>query len=230
MNRRVFLILFAIAIPLAGCTSLFRYGVSNPQVEVSLDSTSVADASDEPASMQEPPEPDQLLSSQQELIREHERLIQQLDQLSHKHASAVERLNEVTDRLCHLCADVATDSDSQQQPQSWHQRLIEQNLSAYEKIGGMLGSLTEDNFPTVRTWYGETWHQLVAPFMASQFPSEDQRDALVELLDEIMDGERRRVAAMEGQEAAVSHSTVPLGYCLGPKWEDLSKNLRELKY
>ena len=144
------------------------------------------------------------------------------------HERVLRQLDTVNQELRQLYAAVA-ESKTVQVPKEWYQERIETNAEPYGRIHDLLASLTEEEFPTVRTWYGDAWRELVTPFQNGSFPTKFQRDRLVQLLNEIREGEQRRLAALEqtstGPTAAAAPASAAL--CLGPRgsnWQATCKD------
>lgn len=174
----------------------------------------------------------QLQESHTQLTDEHQRLVTHAEQLAVEHALAVARVNQLDQEVNQLYRTVS-ESTRFPLPGNWHQRLIDQNRSAYGDIQDMLSGLTEAEFPTERTWYGAKWRTLTRPFLENRFPTESQRDQLVSLLDEIMDAERKRLIAMEEQAitpVAFGATADLTGIAFGPRWDKLNSDLRALSY
>lgn len=224
----------AMVLALAGCVSVLAFGVRKVWGGRPVAVNAAARSDEADALRRAENALSQALSSHQALAAGQQRLVRESGRLAEEHTVLARRLDEVAEELQQLYKSLATDSRGPQLPKSWHQRLIEQNREKYTAIRDMLCGLTEDEFPTTRTWYGDAWRRLVKPFLEGQFPTPVQRDQLVKLLDDIMASERHRVAALEGQGATVSvvvsRSAVPAGYCLGTSWENLAQNLRDLRY
>ena len=234
MKTKRYLLPLAITLAFVGCVSLLAYGVRAVRAGRSSANNATLRSIESDTLRRTQDSLSQLLSSHQALALEQNRLVQESGQLAAEHEVLTQRLDEVTHELHQLYKTVSADSRPQKLPKNWHDRLIDQNRETYTAIHQMLTSLTEDEFPTTRTWYGDAWRKLIKPFVDGQFPTQPQRDQLVKLLDEIMISERHRVAALEGQGTTVpvmtSRNTVPAGYCLGPAWEKLAQNLRSLSY
>ena len=231
MNHRRVLVLLAVAVSFAGCASLFSYRIQSPKANLSLQATPGLIQRESQAVRHTEEELRQLASSHQELTREHERCVRQATELAAEHERVLRRLDAVSQELRQVYAAVA-ESRSVQVPQEWHQERIETNAEPYGRIRELLASLTEEEFPTVRTWYGDAWRELVTPFQKGRFPAKIQRDRLVQLLNEIREGEQRRLAALgrtsTGPTAAAATPSPAL--CQGPRWEQLESDLQELRF
>ena len=223
------LVLLSVAVSLlAGCGSQIGTGVATSP-PVGLDYSPNA-LQQETAALQQAFQ--QLQESHARIVEEHKRAIEQSQQLAAEHALVMARVNEITQEVNQLYRTVAETTRSPL-PGNWHQRLIEQNRSAYVDIQKMLSGLKEAEFPTVRTWYGAKWSELTKPFLENRFPTELQRDQLVSLLEEIIAAERKRMMAMEVQAVtpvAIGQTAELTGIGLGPRWEKLSSDLRSLRY
>ena len=223
------LVLLSVAVSLlAGCSSQIGTGVATSQ-PVGWEYSSNA-LERETAALKRAFQ--QLQESHARIVAEHQRAIEQSQQLAAEHAVAVARVNQLTQEVSQLYRTVA-ETTRTPLPGNWHQRLIEQNRPVYVDIQDMLSGLTEAEFPTVRTWYGETWKELTKPFMENRFPTESQRDQLVGLLEEIMDAERKRMITMKEEAVtpvAIRQVGELTGIGLGPRWEKLSADLQSLRY
>ena len=219
MNHRRVLVLLAIAVSFAGCALLFSYRLQSPTASVSLEAIPAWMQRESQAVRRTEAELRQLALSHEQLTREHERWVRQATELAADHERALRRLDTVTQELHQLYTAVA-ESRSVQLPQEWHQEKIETNAEPYGRIRDLLASLTEQEFPTVRTWYGNAWRELVTPFQTGRFPTKIQRDRLVHLLNEIREGEQQRLAVLQQTStrltAAATDSLSPLpGPALG---------------
>jgi outer membrane murein-binding lipoprotein Lpp len=225
MKSRRVLVLSAVILSLVGCASLLGYSAYQGRAARLLHREQVV-------RRQTARQLQQLQSACERLAGESERLRQAQADLTAKHALALQRLDALSGEVEQLCKSAAVSSHLPL-PANWHERLIAANQPIYDDICDMICNLMEDDFPTVRTWYGETWHQLVQPFRAHQFPAESHRDQLVELLGDIMQAERQRMQAL-GEQPILTVASGPetsiAGYCLGPRWERLVANLRALQY
>lgn len=111
---------------------------------------------------------------------------------------------------------------------TWHQRQIEHNQAAYEAISKFMGRLSEERFPTATTWYGDAWRDLTRPFRVGEFPTPEQRDSLVRLLENLTSAERKRVDYLHRVGGPAPR--LRPGFCLGFEWEELDANLRGLTF
>jgi len=209
---------------LAGCTSQFATGIATSQPVVAPSDILLR----ETAALKE--ELSHLQKSYAQIAEENQQLREQSQQMAAEHSVAVARVEQLSEEMRQLYRNVA-DKTRTPLPSNWHQRLIEANQPAYAAIRDMLGGITEDEFPTVRTWYGRKWKELIQPFAENRFPTESQRDGLLSLLDEILAAEHKRMIAMKEQSATPVALKQSAAVGLGdPRWEKLSSDLRALRY
>jgi hypothetical protein len=226
------LVVGAITIAFLACTALISFGTR----ERTADNTvrAVGSGQDPSSAALRQTDVEQLMSSQQLITQEQDRLALQNTELIAKQELLVQRLDALSGELTQLYGNLAAKSSNFPLPLAWHQRLIERNRVAYDAIRVMLASLTEDEFPTARTWYGNAWNELTKPFRDHAFPTVAQRDKLVQLLGEIAEGERQRLAKLQGQATVVSvateHTAISTASCFGATWNALTENLRRLEY
>jgi hypothetical protein len=122
----------------------------------------------------------------QEAVACHcEQVTAELRSLVEDQRLAVAQLQQLSENLISACDRLQSGTEQSELGQDWHERMIVQNQDAYTEIVQITSSLTEEVFPTQRTWYGEKWRALTLPFRAGRFPQLSERDQLLILLEEL---------------------------------------------
>lgn len=171
------------------------------------------------------------LQEMDQLVQQQQKMVVAQVELSHRQEAMADQLKELTIEVNGALGQLVMEFEMLQPKAKWHARQIERNQNPYTAIYEMLVSLDERVFPTRNTWYREAWQRLSEPYLVNQFPSVEQRDQLVRLLDRIVVNERRRVAILRRLAAQQSDANEEAtGYCLGPEWQLLRGNLQALKY
>lgn len=171
------------------------------------------------------------LQEMDQLVQQQQKMVVAQVELSRRQEAMADQLKELTIEVNGALGQLVMEFEMLQPKAKWHARQIERNQNPYTAIYEMLVSLDERVFPTRNTWYGEAWQRLSEPYLVNQFPSVEQRDQLVRLLDRIVVNERRRVAILRRLAAQQSDANEEAtGYCLGPEWQLLRGNLQALKY
>ena len=166
-----------------------------------------------------------------QLVHQQQKVVVAQVELARRQEVMADQLKELTIEVNGALTQLVMEFEMLQPKATWHARQIEMNRSAYTAIGTMLASLEERVFPTRNTWYGKAWQRLIEPFLIGRFPSVEQRDELVRLLDRIVLNDRRRVSILQGLPAPqYDENQQAAGHCLGPEWKSLRENLQELKY
>lgn len=166
-----------------------------------------------------------------QLVQQQQKMVVAQVALSRRQEAMADQLKELTIEVNGALGQLVMEFEMLQPKAKWHARQIEKNHNPYTAIYEMLVSLDERVFPTRNTWYGEAWQRLSEPYLVNQFPSVEQRDELVRLLDRIVVNERRRISILRDlsvqQYDANEEAT---GYCLGSQWQRLRGNLKALRY
>lgn len=164
------------------------------------------------------------------IFAKHQEMTSDYARLVSKQLTLVMKLEASVRELQDTCNQLSADFERIDPRQEWHERMIVNNRKSYEAVCAMLLSLTEEEFPTQQAWYGDAWTKLTSPYRVGQFPQPDERDELVRLLHEIMASEKKRAATLARNITSSKATVVPIGYCLGPRWEQLYQDLCQLKY
>ena len=165
-----------------------------------------------------------------QLVQAQQKVVAAQVELAHRQEATIEQLKQITIEVNGALRQLVSEFDMLEPRNSWHARLIDHNHSAYTSIGNMLGGLDERVFPTRRTWYGKSWRRLTAPFQVGQFPTLEQRDELVRLLDRIVANERRRVSILASLPVQqCDPGDIAPGHCLGTEWKTFRDHLVQLK-
>jgi hypothetical protein len=230
MKSKSFLVLAGAVVLVAGCASLFTFGSRTPDAFDSLDNALAISAGTSAQFRQLQEGLRKLELSHQDLLSENARIASESADLAAAHAQAVRDLDRLSQEVNELCKTVVL-NERVTLPSNWHHRMIEANRPIYQEIRAAVAGLDEDQFPTVRTWYGENWKKLTRPFHANEFPTEVQRDELVKLLDGIREGERLRTVALHATPAVnLTEPVTAHDDSLTATCEHLATQLRMLQY
>lgn len=165
-------------------------------------------------------------SNSTEILEQYQALLEDYREISRRQEQQIDQLEQTVSHLRESFDRLTTQFETLQPRKQWHNERLDSNRDHYATFTQFLDTLDHELFPLTNTWYSERWLRLTACFTQHRFPTAEQRDELVELIEAIRRSERQRAEMLADR----IEQDPAIGYCLHSPWDEALTALRSFEY